>query len=153
VKAAAAASALGGREGDEEGIPLGVDLDPALGGAGGTDHLAVGGERLRVGLRPQLLEQPGRALDVGEEEGDGAGGELPHTANDPTETAGRPVPVPSSGQAASSERQGLLLRQLQALSPRFLEGRIAELGTKPLYGALVVGRIPARQTHLCYQTL
>ena len=39
------------------------------------------GERLRVALRPELVQQPGRALDVGEEEGDGAGGKIaPHAA-------------------------------------------------------------------------
>jgi hypothetical protein len=33
-------------------------------------------QRPRVPLRPQLVQQPGRALDVREEEGDGAGGEV-----------------------------------------------------------------------------
>jgi hypothetical protein len=61
---------LGGREDNEEGIPFGVDLDPTPGSTGGSDHMAVIGERLRVCLGAQLLEQPGRARDVGEEEGD-----------------------------------------------------------------------------------
>jgi len=34
------------------------------------------GERLGVGLSPQLAQEPRRALDVREEEGDGAGGKL-----------------------------------------------------------------------------
>ena len=62
-----------GREGEEEGVALRVDLDPALGGARVADHAAVLGERLRVGLGAELVQELRRALDVGEEEGDGAG--------------------------------------------------------------------------------
>jgi hypothetical protein len=62
----------GGREGDEEGIALGVDLDPVVAGEGLAQDAPVGGERFGVRLRAQLVQQPGRALDVGEEEGDGA---------------------------------------------------------------------------------
>ena len=60
------------REGEEEGVALRVDLDPALGGARLADHAAVLGERLRVRLGAELVQQLRRALDVGEEEGDGA---------------------------------------------------------------------------------
>ena len=65
-----------GREGEEEGVALRVDLDAALGGAGLPDHAPVLGERLRVPLGAELVQQPRRALDVGEEEGDGAGREV-----------------------------------------------------------------------------
>jgi hypothetical protein len=66
----------GRREGDEERIALCVDLDPAVPGGGPTDHLPVLGESGRVLLGAQLVEQAGRALDVREEERDGAGGQL-----------------------------------------------------------------------------
>ena len=36
------------REGDEEGVPLCIDLDSALGGEGLADHAAVLGESLGV---------------------------------------------------------------------------------------------------------
>ena len=68
-----------GREGDEEGVSLRVDLDPAVRCERLAQNAAMLGERLRVVLRAQLVQQPRRALDVGEEEGDGAGGEVvPH---------------------------------------------------------------------------
>jgi hypothetical protein len=41
-----------------------------------TRRLQLLGERSRVRLCTQLVQQPGRALDVGEEEGDDAGREL-----------------------------------------------------------------------------
>ena len=65
-----------GREGDEEGVALGVDLDPAVARAGLAHHPPVLGQRLRVGLGAELVQEPRRALDVGEEEGDGAGREI-----------------------------------------------------------------------------
>ena len=40
-----------------------------------ADHAAVLGQRLGVRLRAELVQQPRRALDVGEEERDGAGRE------------------------------------------------------------------------------
>ena len=74
---AAAATASGARrEGDEEGVALRVDLDAAVAREGLAQDAAVLGERLCVGLAPELVQQPGRALDVGEEEGDGSGGEI-----------------------------------------------------------------------------
>jgi hypothetical protein len=67
------------REGEEEGIPLGVHRDPVVTGAGLANHPPVLGERLRVPLGAELVQQPRRPLDVGEEEGNGAGGEVgPH---------------------------------------------------------------------------
>jgi hypothetical protein len=74
----------GGRQGvgspserDEEGVALGVDLYAVVPLEGVAQHAPVLGERLRVGVA-ELVHQPRRALDVGEEEGDGAGRELAH---------------------------------------------------------------------------
>ena len=64
------------REGEEKGVSLGVDLDPAFSSACRPDHAAALGEGLCVGLGAQLVQQPGRALHVGEEEGDRAGREV-----------------------------------------------------------------------------
>ena len=68
-----------GREGEEEGVALRVDLEAALGGAGRADHAAVLGERLGVPRGTELMKQPCRALHVREQKGDGARRELaPH---------------------------------------------------------------------------
>ena len=64
------------REGEEEGVALGVDLDPALGRARLPDQPTVLRERLGVRLRAERVQEPRRALDVGEEERDGAGREV-----------------------------------------------------------------------------
>ena len=65
------------REGDEECVSLRVYLDAAVRREGGPQRAPVLGQRLRVGVS-ELVQQLGRALDVGEEKGDGAGGELAH---------------------------------------------------------------------------
>ena len=57
-----------GREGDEERIPLGVDLDSAVVGERRPEHAAVLGERLGVRGRAESAEQARRALDVREQE-------------------------------------------------------------------------------------
>jgi hypothetical protein len=57
---------------DEEGVALGVDLDPAVGLEGLAQHAPVLRELIGVALGSELVQQPRRALDVGEEEGDGA---------------------------------------------------------------------------------
>ena len=67
--------ALGGREGDEEGVALRVDLDAAVGRERLAQRAPVLGERLAVRVRAELPEQARRALDVGEEERDRAGRE------------------------------------------------------------------------------
>ena len=63
-------------EREEEGVPLRVHLDSVVCLAGRSHDPSMHRERLFVRLVPDLLEQPGRALDVGEEEGDGAGREV-----------------------------------------------------------------------------
>ena len=70
-----------GREGEEEGIPLRVHLDSALGRARLANQPAVLGERLRVRIGAECVKELRRSLDVGEEEGDGTEGEVgPHAA-------------------------------------------------------------------------
>jgi hypothetical protein len=70
---------LGGRKRDEEGVTSGFDLEPAPGVEGRPQHASVLGERLRVLVRAQGVQRPGGALDVGEEERDGAGRQIrPH---------------------------------------------------------------------------
>jgi hypothetical protein len=64
-------------ERDEEGVALRVDLDPTMPGEGLAQDLPMLSERVCIGIA-ELVEQLRRALDVGEEEGDGAGGELAH---------------------------------------------------------------------------
>ena len=73
---AAADRSWGGREGEEERVSLRVHLDAALGRAGVADDASVLGERLRVLLCAELVQELRRALDVSEEEGDGAGREI-----------------------------------------------------------------------------
>jgi hypothetical protein len=67
----------GSGESDEKGIALRVDLDPAVLSESASQDAPVLGEDVRVPL-PELVEQPRRALDVREEEGDGPGRQLGH---------------------------------------------------------------------------
>ena len=69
-------SAWSGREGEEEGVSLGVHLDAVLGRARLADDASVLGERVCVGLRAEFVEERRRSLYVGKEEGDGAGREV-----------------------------------------------------------------------------
>jgi hypothetical protein len=64
---------LGGRKGDEERISLRVDLDAAMRSEGLAQKPAMLGERVAVRLAAERMEQACGALDVSEEEGDGAG--------------------------------------------------------------------------------
>ena len=68
----------GSGERDEEGVALRVDFDATLLLDRLTDDPVVLGQDLGVPF-PQLVEQPRGALDVGEEEGDGSGRQLPHS--------------------------------------------------------------------------
>ena len=68
-----------GRECEEEGIALRVDFDAVVTGASFSDQAAMPGECLRIALGAELVEQPRRTRDVGEEEGDRSGREItPH---------------------------------------------------------------------------
>ena len=63
----------GGRKRKEEGVSLRVHFDAAVSNTRLPDHHAVIGERIRVGLCAELVEQRRRAFDVGEDKGDGTG--------------------------------------------------------------------------------
>ena len=70
-------SAPGGRgEGEEERVALGVDLDAAVAANASRSTRRCSASACVVGLGAELVQQPRRALDVGEEEGDRAGGEV-----------------------------------------------------------------------------
>ena len=62
------------RKCDEEGVALRVDLDPLVPPPGVSQRTAVLGKHRRIPVA-QLPEQPGRSLDVGEEERHGPGRE------------------------------------------------------------------------------
>jgi hypothetical protein len=69
----------GAWEGEEEGISLGVDLDSAFRGTGLANQAPVVGQDGGIALCTELVQEPRRALDVGEEKRDRAGRELgPH---------------------------------------------------------------------------
>ena len=61
------------REGDEERVPLRVDLDAAVRRERLPQRMAMIGESVCVRLRSETVQKPRRALHVGEQEGDGAG--------------------------------------------------------------------------------
>gem|GEM_PF-3712160 len=71
---------LGRGEGVEEGVSLGVDLDPFVGGKGLSQQGAVVLEDVAV-AGAEGVQQARGALDVGEEEGDGACGQVSHTSS------------------------------------------------------------------------
>ena len=62
-----------GREREEEGVTLRIDLDATFSGARLPDDAAVLGERLGVALGAERVQELRRALDVGEKESDSAG--------------------------------------------------------------------------------
>ena len=69
----------GAAERVEERVALRVDLRAAVGGERLAHDPAVVARHLGVGVA-ELLEQPGRALDVGEHERDGSGRQRRHGA-------------------------------------------------------------------------
>ena len=66
------------REGNEEGVSLSVHLDTTVGVECIPQDAAMRGQRVGILNRAQLLQQPGRALHVGEEEAHGSGREIPN---------------------------------------------------------------------------
>ena len=96
----------GSRERDEEGVALGVDLDAVVPGERSSQRGAVLGEEIGV-PGAVLLEEPRRAFDVREEEGDGSGRQLgPRHARDHRLHGG--------GLALAEQRVGLGERGLVA---------------------------------------
>ena len=65
-----------GREGEEEGISLGVHLYATLRLTRLAHDASMLGERIRVGLCAELAQKPRRSLDICEEERDCAGREV-----------------------------------------------------------------------------
>ena len=65
-----------GREDEEECVPLRIHLDPVVRAACPPHDTPVRIEGCRVIIGPELAQQPGRALDVREEERDGPGREV-----------------------------------------------------------------------------
>src|SRR5215471_19119917 len=68
------------REREEERVALRVDLRPAARAEHLADEATVVAGHAPVALVAELLQEAGRALDVGEDERDGAVGELRHRA-------------------------------------------------------------------------
>src|SRR5688572_30015458 len=66
----------GTRERHEEGITLGIDLHPTVGGERFTQSATVGAQRPRIAAGAQLLQELRRPFNIGEEEGDGSGREI-----------------------------------------------------------------------------
>ncbi len=64
-------------EGDEERVALRVDLDPVVTGERGAQDAPMRGEQVGVVIA-MLVEETRRTLDVGEQEGHGAGREVSH---------------------------------------------------------------------------
>ena len=64
------------REREEKSVTLRVHLDAAVVGACFAYQCTVIGERVRVCLRAELVQQRRRAFDVGEDKRDGAGRKL-----------------------------------------------------------------------------
>ncbi len=77
----------GPAEGHEEAVSLGLDLDAAVGGEGRPQQPAVLLQQLAVALVPDVAEQAGGALDVGEQERDRSARQLRHPL---------PIPLPST---------------------------------------------------------
>ena len=73
-----------------------------------ADHAAVLGERLGVPLRPELVEEPRRALDVGEEERDRAGRQVG--------AHGKMMQSVSQSQASSASTERPAARPRRALT-------------------------------------
>ena len=67
---------------------LGIDLDSVLPRAGIAHDEAVLQERLGVALGADLVEQPRRAVDVGEQKGDSARRKITQSLDDAPRRAG-----------------------------------------------------------------
>ena len=70
-----------GREGDEERIALRVHLDPVVRVERRAQLPPVLGERSGIRLRPKLVQESRRPLDIREQERDRAAGQLAHASS------------------------------------------------------------------------
>src|SRR5439155_14573719 len=74
--------------------PLRIDLDTAVAVESIPQHSAVLGQGCGVSGVPELVEQPGRAVDVGEEERDGSTRQIDsghETTVSPTANVAKPI--------------------------------------------------------------
>ena len=128
-------------ERDEERVALRVDLDPFV----TTEHVAQGSPVLgkqRHVARPVLVQQPRRALDVGEEERDRSSRELGHrrvkaygSNSEGSRAAGCPRilprsvrPVARAVRAEPQRRPGRVERGDDVVALRVRRGHAAEVG-------------------------
>ena len=99
----------GCRKGDEERVALRVDLDAAVRRRRLAHDPPVLGERVGVPRRPELVQQPRRPLDVGEEQRHRSLRKLAHGSNDdyagavPNQRARRVEPNSAFSAASSSD--------------------------------------------------
>jgi hypothetical protein len=90
------------REGDEERISLRIDLDTAVGSEHMPQDPAVLGKRLGVGGSAKLVQQPCRALHVGEKERDYSRGKIASHGLHDAASRGAVVIAPSGSRIGSS---------------------------------------------------
>ena len=112
-------SSRSGRKRDEEGVPLRIYLDPAVAGAGLAQHAPMLCQRLRIALRPELVQQLRRPLHVGEEERNGAGRKLALHGSGPRRALALPVPggCRSDGRHCADDPTGPSRRLAEAVDP------------------------------------
>ena len=148
------------REGGEERVALGADLDPVPIPDGPAQDGRVLVPDRRV-ASAQLLEQPGRALDVGEQEGDGPGRQLRDLgpgrrrrwpvgggAGRGHRPRGRRLPgrLPAPPQLQAGPEQHRRHPQQRHHAPQDAGGRVERLaGPDPLGGGHGHGDHPAEQ--------
>jgi hypothetical protein len=141
-------------EGDEEAIALGVHLAPAMRRTGCPQQPVVGVAQCGIAGRAQLLEQVGGTLEVGEQEGDGAGGErgkrggildgswqrgggrdwgkLPRTASSRHFEGG--ALLAGQEQGLSQERDGVFARGVAGASLQIIDASHAQAGSLGQFG-------------------
>ena len=108
----------GGPEDREERVTLGADLGAAA-GTGDPDELVVPREQRAV-VGPELLDEPRRALDVGEQEGGGPGRQLGHgpVSVGPRPPDGKRTRRRAPVRAGASARAGLSRGRPRSRPPR-----------------------------------
>ena len=117
------------REGDEEGVALPVDLDPAV----TREHVAQQGVVVGDHGRPawtELVGEPGRSLDIGEQQRHPAGGQLPHrgvaSRGQPTgRVTARARPVRRQARSARRSPATVARTSLRPRRPRVRHARRA----------------------------
>ena len=134
----------------EEGVSLGADLDPSGPGHGGADDLGVLVVDGPVSV-PEVLEQPGRAFDVGEQERDRAGRQFCHlgrqcSASPPWSGPGRPLCSPGAWNQAGRGGMDVLLENKNAVvygGGGAVGGAVARAFAREGARVFLAGRTPA----------